>query len=249
MQTSIRPTTTQRVRDFLLAEGVAAQPWSSLDDTYAALYGLMRARKDDERFWKPLGGLLRQIVADAAEGPRRLPAPLAETLKTWDVEGLVRDLRRALPGEGEDAAGGYRRLCSALGAPVLGGFLALGLTAAGCDMAPGEGGDDPPAWAEGCGLDASSEIYDAIDGADGLGDTEKSGLCTCLAAMQTEWQENLSAVFADCEPEKVVLALEDFAVQCEGGGGALSENPADDADSWCYGEPAYKGVCFPSKRS
>jgi len=242
MQTSIRPTTTQRVRDFLLAEGVTARPWSSLDETYAALYKLLRARCDDNAFWKPLSGLLRDVVADAADGPRRLPAPQAELLRSWDVEELVRDLRRALPGRCA-SAGDYRGFSRTLAAPVLGGFLVLGFAAAGCDTPPGEG-DDPPAWAEGCALDSSSEIYDAIGGADALDDLEKSGLCTCLAAMQSSWQQGLSEVFASCDPESIASFLAVYVDECEANGGTLPTDPTAPAESWCWGA-AYKGVSFP----
>jgi hypothetical protein len=243
MQTFIRPTTTQRVRDFLVAEGVAAQPWSSLDDTYAALYGLLRARSDDNSFWKPLSALLRDVVADAADGPRRLPAPQAELLHSWDVEELVRDLRRALPGRCAPACD-YRGFSRTLAAPVLGGFLVLGLTAAGCDTPPGESGDTP-AWAEGCSLDASGEIYDAIDAAEDIVVADKAALCGCMAAMQSSWQQNLSEAFASCSPENIATLLEEYVGQCESNGGTLAEDPSGLAQGLCWGA-AYKGVSFPT---
>jgi hypothetical protein len=160
------------------------------------------------------------------------------------VEELVRDLRRALPGRCA-SSGDYRGFTRTLAAPVLGGFLVLGLTAAGCDMAPSESADNPPAWAEGCALDASSEIYDAIDGAGSLADTEKSGLCTCMAAMQSSWQQGLSEAFASCDPESIAGLLEEYVVACEANGGTLPQDPSEGAQAWCWGA-AYKGVSFPT---
>jgi hypothetical protein len=247
MTTSIRPTTTRRVRDFLEAQGLAPRPWSTLDETYSALYGLLRSRRDDNAFWKPVAGLVRDIVADAAEGERRLPARHAELLRSWDVEGLVRDLRRALPGECAPA-GDHRGFARTLGAPVLGGFLVLGLAAAGCDKVddPGGGGGETPEWAATCSLDDSSEIYSAIDDNEEISTGEKTDLCKCMAAMQTDWQSDLSAVFEDCGTEELAYVLEDLVDRCDAEAGALSEDPTDSADGMCFGQPAYKGVAFPS---
>jgi hypothetical protein len=246
MPTAIRPTTTQRVRGFLGEQGVTSRPWASLDDTYAALYLLLRERRDDEAFWPVVGALLRRIVTDGADGPRRLPAPQAELLRSWDVDALVRDLRRALPG-GADDRGGYRRLCGALAAPALGGFLALGVTAAGCDMAP-DGDDGPaPAWAEGCALDSGGVVYGALDDS-ALADDEKSSLCGCLAALGSSTQATLSEMFAECDPEALADLLEGWIAECESAGLPESGagNAADAAILACDAQAAYKGVSFPA---
>jgi hypothetical protein len=251
MTTSIRPTTTRRVRDFLGEQGLAPRPWSTLDETYSALYGLLRSRRDDNAFWKPLAGLVRDIVADAADGPRRLPARHAELLRSWDVEELVRDLRRALPGDCAPA-GDHRGFARALGAPVLGGFLVLGLAAVGCDNVEepggggGGGGDETPTWAADCSLDDGSEIYAAIDDNEEISTGEKTDLCKCMAAMQTDWQSDLSAVFEECGTEEIAYVLEELVGQCDDEAGVLSEDPTDLADGMCFGQPAYKGVAFPS---
>jgi hypothetical protein len=239
MMATIRPTTTQRVRGFLIDQGIAPRPWSTLDETYAALYRLLRARRDDNAFWRPLAGLLRDVVADAADGPRRLPARQAELLRSWDVEELVRDLRRALPGRCAPV-GDHRGFARALGAPVLGGFLVLGLAAAGCD----DGGT--PAWAEGCSLDGGTGLYAAIDENDTLSGDEKAGLCTCVAALAVDSQQSLSALFEECSAESVAMALEQIAASCDSGGGAVDGDPSTWwTECWEIGA-AYKGVAFPS---
>ncbi len=243
MPSAIRPTTTQRVRRFLDEHGLAPAPWVRLDETHAALYRLMRARTDDDAFWKPLAGLLGDIVADAAEGTRRLPAKDAELLRSWDVDELVRDLRRALPSrwDGDTSA---RRYTSSLAAPALGGFLLLGLAAAGCDTAQ-DGGSTT--WADGCSLDDGTGLYAAIDDNGTLTTDDKAALCGCMASMASAWQTNLSVIFeGGCDAETIATVLEDLVAQCDDGGGSLAADPSDDAAATCYGAPAYKGVSFPS---
>ncbi len=133
---AIVPTVTHRVRGFLWAQGVRVKPWSGLEETYDALYELMRSRKDDPGFWPALAGLLRAIVESAAEpAAGRLPAPQAELLSSWDIDRLVADMRAALP-EGQalsadSGRGAFRRFTAGLAAPVLGGFLLIGMVAAG----------------------------------------------------------------------------------------------------------------------
>jgi hypothetical protein len=257
MRISIRPTTTQRVRGFLAEQGLAPKPWASLDETYASLYRLLRVRADDNAFWRPLSGLLRDLVADAADGPRRLPAPQAELLRSWDVEDLLRDLRCALPGRCAPA-GDHRGFARSLGAPVLGGFLALGLAASGCDEVGGsdldastdqDGGDDAGStWSDGCALDAGSPLYALIDTNEGLTATEKSVLCNCMASMPTAWQTDLSEVFATCVPATIAAFLEELVAQCEAASGALGADPSTTASTECDTDTgvAYKGVAFPS---
>jgi hypothetical protein len=245
MMTAIRPTTTQRVRAFLAEQGMAPRPWATLDETYAALYRLLRRRCDDNAFWRPLAGLMRDLVTDAADGPRHLPAPQAELLKSWDVEDLVRDLRRALPGRCAPT-GDHRRFARSLAAPALGGFLVLGLAAAGCDQVDEVNGEEPPAWAEGCTLDDSSELYAAIDENDTLSQSDKSDLCFCMATLATDSQDSLSALFEQCSTETVAMALEIFVSSCEGDGGTIQGDPSSWwSECWEIGA-AYKGVAFPS---
>jgi len=133
-------TITHRVRTFLRRQGAAIEPWSGLDETYSELHALLDRRRDDPAFWGPLEELLREVLrqATAPEAERRLAAPTAELLSSWDAAELVVSLREALsgaaPSDAPLAAGTpeYRRFTRRLSPAVLGGFLTLGLAAAGC---------------------------------------------------------------------------------------------------------------------
>jgi hypothetical protein len=139
MPAMLRPTVTQQVRAFLCSQGVAPRPWSGLDEVYAELYRLLRRRRDDAALWEPLASLLRGIIDSALEpdAETRLPAPEAELLASWDIEDLVRDLRRAIPNEEASSDdGAVARFAAGLGAAAMGGFLVLGMAAAGCAHEP-----------------------------------------------------------------------------------------------------------------
>jgi hypothetical protein len=131
---AIVPTITQKVRTFLAEQGGALRPWTGLQETYDELYALLRRRRSTPEFWPPLKGLLQEVIDNAAASQRRglRSSAEAELLASWQVDELVNELRDALP---VDASGSWstrtdftRRLSSA----VLGGFLLLGLAAAGC---------------------------------------------------------------------------------------------------------------------
>jgi hypothetical protein len=143
----LQPTVTQRVRAFLAAEGARLEPWTSLDETYARLYSLLAARRDDPGFWAPLERLLGEVAAEAAGlfGPSGA-TPVAELLGRAEIERLTADLRRALP-DGREPAGAksLADFTAALGAPVLCAFLLLGLAAsAGCSDRQEAGAALPP---------------------------------------------------------------------------------------------------------
>lgn len=136
---AIRPTVTHQVRAFLEERGVALRPWSGLDETYAELYSLLGRHRDDPSLWEPLTELMLEIRQGvlAPEAPSKLPAPDAELLASWDVAELVRDLRRALPDElDRPDARSVARFAAGLQAAALGGFLLLGMAAAGCAHQP-----------------------------------------------------------------------------------------------------------------
>ncbi len=148
---ALEPTVTQRVRAFLASHGAPIKPWSSLEETYTTLYSLLRRRRDDPTFWEPLAQLLQEVIDSAVDPTRtkRLPAPQAELLASWDVEKLVDSLKAALPPS-DDLAGGnggappdrlaLGQFTAKLSTAMLGGFLLLGFVAAGCsDDGPSEG--------------------------------------------------------------------------------------------------------------
>ncbi len=131
---AIVPTITQRVRSFLSQQGAALRPWTGLQETYDELYALLSRRRGDSEFWRPLKVLLQEVVDSAADSQRR-GRPIsrdAELLASWQVDALVDELREALP---MGANGGWctrTEFTRGLSSAVLGGFLLLGLAAAGC---------------------------------------------------------------------------------------------------------------------
>lgn len=131
---AIVPTITQRVRFFLAEQGAALRPWTGLQETFDELYALLRSRRSDPRFWGPLKTLLRDVVDDAATSQRRgqSTSPAAELLDSWQVDGLVDELREALPNDTTAPATCRTDFTRTLSTAVLGGFLLLGLAAVGC---------------------------------------------------------------------------------------------------------------------
>ena len=136
-------TITHRVREFLRQQGAAIEPWSGLDSTYTELYALLDRRRDDAALWGPLEQLLGEVLERATDpaAERRLAAPAAELLSSWDAAELVASLRKALSGRAlsdepavplADGAREYRMLTRRLSPAVLGAFLVLGLAATGC---------------------------------------------------------------------------------------------------------------------
>jgi hypothetical protein len=271
MSCAIRPTVTQRVRGFLATQGVDVKPWAPLDDTYASLYRLMAAKRDDAEFWGPVQRLLGEIVEDAAGANGRLPAPQAELLKGWDIEDLVRDLRRALPSETAADGSAFKRFSAGLSAPVLGGFLLLGMAASGCDTS--ERGDDAVAdaggdagtdidggadagpdtdtsWAQGCDLAQDSVLWKAIYEAEYVSDDNKAALCACFAGLNESWDQGLTDLFENASSEVAAAYLE-LMITCCANGKTHGDFPSTlDADFCAYHEDTnssdYKGVAFPA---
>lgn len=275
---AIAPTITHRVRAFLAEQGASLPPWSGLDETYGRLYELLRRRKDDPAFWGPLEDLLGAIVRNASDpAARRLPAPQAELLRSWDIEALVRELRSALPGA--ESPTGSRALSSflrELSAPVLGGFLLLGFVAAGCGGSTGTEGDageevtsdttgdrdvvaDPDVeaeadadepWAVGCTLERGSVLFATIR------DSEydvytKGDLCECFSSLNASWNDGLSELFETGTADQVAQALQEM-IECCWDSGPLSNNFNDVRDAFldgslCYIALPYRGVTFPEE--
>ncbi len=237
--TAIRPSTTLRVRRFLSEQGVDLRPWSGLDETYARLYTLLNERKDDPTFWSPLSDLLGDVISDTVN-EARLPAPQAELLASWDIEDLMRDLRMALPGSDRPPAQSTARLfMGGLSAPVLGGFLILGLATIACDEVrdidnedegsdtdadtdagrdtdtdhdTDEDADEDIDWDADCDLD-SSVLWGTINDSN-LANVEKKELCACFESLSTDWNTGLSDLFQNGTPDEVASALEDMISCC-----------------------------------
>ena len=271
--TAIRPSTTSRVRRFLSEQGVDLRPWSGLDDTYARLYTLLNERKDDPAFWSPLSDLLGDVINDTINEVR-LPAPQAELLASWDIEDLMRDLRTALPGgEQPPAQSAVKLFTGGLSAPVLGGFLMLGLATIACDEVRCIADEDEDAdtdtdangdtdsdddtdtdtdadidWDADCDLD-SSVLWGTINDSD-LDNSEKRELCVCFESLSTDWNTGLADLFQNGTPEDVASALEDM-ISCCSLLPEVLETPYEQstqealiAETLCSDVPIYKGVSF-----
>ncbi len=244
---ALRPTTTHRIRGFLASQGVDLQPWSGLDETYAAFYALLRERRDDPAFWEPLGSLLEEM-ADDTVGPGSLPAPRAELLTAFDRESVLRDLRAALPAD--DTAGApldVARFARSLSGAVLGSFLLFGLAASGCD------------WTADCPLEENSTLWAAIDDSE-LGYRDRADLCPCMSDMNADWDEGLTTLFETGTEGEIASVLEEMVECCTNDTWALDEDYADVQEDLKEGwlcdpidrspppigpQPAYKGVAFP----
>ena len=267
-QAAIRSTVTQKVRGFLVGEGVPLTPWTPIDDIYGELYGLMNRRRDDPAFWPHVGRLLDGIVADLTDptSPGRLPAPQAELLSSWNVNSLVADLRRSMPGgDVRKDPTSVRRFGEKLAAQMLGGFLLLGLAAAGCneedgDILPDSGdaadvADEASSctgsgtgWSESCSLDQTSVLWCTI--ATSSADLDDRGqLCSCFAALNESWRSGLTALFATEDATTVSRALGEM-LYCVCATPALRDGSYQDPTagpymgSLCEPAPAYKGVSF-----
>jgi hypothetical protein len=267
--TAIRPTTTSRVRRFLSEQGVDLRPWSGLDETYAHLYALLNERKGDPTFWSPLSDLLGDVINDTIN-QGRLPAPQAELLASWDIEDLMRDLRMALPGDDQPPEQSTVKLfLEGLSAPVLGGFLMLGLVTSACDKVEDDGNGDVDTdtdtdtdsdtdtdadndWDANCDLDSSSILWTAINDSD-LDNSDKKELCACFESLNSDWNTGLADLFQNGTPEEVASALEDMISCCSAFPEILEtpyEQSTEDAlitETLCSDVPIYKGVSFPGK--
>ncbi len=268
---AIAPTVTHRVRAFLTSHGATLAPWSGLEQTYARLYALLSDRKNDPSFWPPLRELIGSILSAAAE-PGRLAAPEAELLRSWDVDCLVEELRKALP-ECRSEARGWRDLLRLNSVSALGAFLMIGWVAAGCGgkaeqtvqpIPPGDASVDasveasaeanPPevgsdAWNAQCPLSPDSALYQALVESN-LGDSQKASLCKCFSGLNANWNEGLSELFATGTPQQIASALNEMLACCQFDVAQLSQDFASVKDAFlngtlCSYPKPYRGVTLP----
>ncbi|MGD0838884.1 MAG: hypothetical protein ABSB49_19795 [Polyangia bacterium] len=267
---AIIPTITQRVRSFLAGQGATLRPWSGLQETYDELYVLLRRRRNDPEFWHPLKTLLQDVVDSAAES-QRCGSPQTELLASWRVDELVDELHATLSAE----TAGFARsdFTRKLSGAVLGGFLLLGLAAAGCgsdtgtsaidtgagtvDSAPVDAGVLYPTGqdaATACTQAVAAELDQAI-GESNLNASDKSSLCQCFAALSTGWTTSLTQLFATATPAEISTMLGSLTSCCEPTGipqrDLASSAPSSTDLSEIKGGytlcaiPVYKGVSFP----
>jgi len=233
-------------------QGVELQPWSGLDETYEQFYRLLRERRDDPALWEPLGGLLGEILyrRQRPQGAGLPLAPRSELLSQAEIDGVIRGMREALPGNDAplDMAE-VRRYAAGLPSAALGGFLALGLAATGCD------------WSENCQLQENSTVWVAVDDSE-LTYNERRAMCGCGDNLREDWDAGLTELFEVADDEQIAAVLEELVECCQHNEWVLEE-PYDYGievqlveQSLCYtperepppppgvGQPMYKGVAF-----
>jgi len=191
--TTRRSTALQDIRDVLATHGRAPVPWAPPEQVIERLYQTLRARTEDEPFWRDLERLAARLEA------RRLaagPADRREILAAGTIEALLGDLRAALRrGDGDERSLRQRAL-GALGATGLAAFLLLGGAACGddedtCDGAEGLSGDEARDYCDLWDLvDASDatehqqdEMFQCISEMDGI---ERAALLEQFSAMTDE---------------------------------------------------------------
>ena len=221
-------TITHRVRNFLMQHGAAIEPWAGLDATYSELYALLDRRRDDPALWEPLEQLLHEVLEHATDpqAERRLAAPAAELLSSWDAAELVASLREALSDTARSTATmvedgpEYRGLTRRLSPSVLGAFLMLGLAAAACgDASTGgaAGGDTSTGGTGGsqatCLIDDAQVLAATIDDS-ALSNSSKDILCSCMNRLAEDWRDGLTTLFETGTPEQIATALEEMLECC-----------------------------------
>jgi hypothetical protein len=211
------PATLVQVREFLTAHDVDVAPWADPQAPLDALSRLLRARRDDDRFWADLAALTRRL-RDARVRPELVEG--AEVLGNASIDHLIGALRRHL-GEDQTArawATGQRS------APALAAFLVLGAAfATGCGKAdtaaPAPTTTPPPttdtepcaeAVAEGLVDDEASvycELIDLVRASD-LSTAMQSDLIDCLtdlaAAEREAWLAEFQSAASDAELEELL---------------------------------------------
>ena len=240
---AIVPTVTQRVRSFLAQQGAAIRPWAGLQETYDELYALLLRRKTNPEFWRPLKELLQEVVHSAADSQRRdrRAAGAVELLDSWQIDTLVDELRDALPADASACRSTRADFTRSLSTAVLGGFLLLGLAAAGCSggggapggtggaggrtvLVGGAGGGSGGAVADSGGADGpacTQTVDSALEHAIGestLGTDAKSQLCQCFSALGTSWTTSLTQLFASATPDEISNMLGGLLRCCQSDG-------------------------------
>jgi len=240
----LRPTVTQRVRLFLDDVGEKVPPWTDVDGTMDALWGILQARQDDPRFWARLEALVESLRRDVEAGRRSgLPDAQAEILDEKRVGDLVARLRQAVRHSSRDAApGAMRRFTRGLAAPIMGCVMLLGaaFAAVGCEENK---------------TDAQAKLEAYVDDSS-LTQGEKDELKTCFRGLSEQRKDELVDLFKTRSPEEIAAYLEGllqpggecYTSQADADTADMpADNPAEDAEEEIDSPdltPVYKGVTF-----
>jgi len=240
----LRPTVTQRIRRFLDDVGEKVPPWTDVDGTMDALWGILQARQDDPRFWARLEALVESLRRDVEAGRRSgLPDAHAEILDEKRVGDLMARLRQAVRRSARDAApGAMRRFTRGLAAPIMGCVMLLGtaFAAAGCEEKK---------------TDAQAKLEAYVDDSS-LAQGEKDELKTCFRGLSEQRKDELVDLFKTQSAEEIAAYLEGLLQP----GGECFQTPADADTADIPADPAvddagedtgmpdiappYKGVTF-----
>ena len=200
------PTTLHDIRNFLAAQGHAVPAWSSSRRPLEALYEVLQQQRHDEGFWRDLAALTNRI-----EDARLRPSAFAgcEALGNADVDGLLTDLRSALP-DTDSGPRPMRSWTATLNATALAGFILLGAVV-GCDdpVTPDEALCDAAAEYDIAGDDEQAvfcELCDIIDES-ASSDWVHETLMECIPEMSADAREDLLDEFVNASDEDLANIL------------------------------------------
>jgi len=233
----LRPTTTQRIREFFMQVGEPVPPWTGVGDVMDHLWTVMYEKRDDAVFWKNLDGLVASLRSDlSGEGGRGLPDEAAEIMSVEKIGDLSLRLQDAFRhAHGERGKGAMRRFLKGLQAPLAGCLIVMGA-----------------AFAAGCEEDSESTktLQQYIDESS-LSSPQKDALSACLGRLTEDRKDELVRLFEDQTPEQIAAALEqmlgtggDCTSQDAGEEDAVADPLEDPAQDEVEMIPIYKGVTF-----
>lgn len=220
----LRPTTTQKIREFFTMVGKPVPPWTGVEDVMDHLWTVMYEKRDDAAFWKDMEGLVASLRSDLSGGEGRgLPDEAAEILSTEEIGDLALRLQEAFRhAKGDGGRGTMRRFLKNLQAPLAGCLIVLGAAfAAGCEEES----------------ESTKTLQQYIDESS-LSSPQKDALSTCLGRLTEERKDELVRIFEDSTPEQIASTLE---LMLASGGDCSSQDAGEDEIEMI---PVYKGVTF-----
>jgi len=232
----LRPTTTQKIREFFMKVGEPVPPWTGVEDVMDHLWTVMYEKRDDAAFWKSLDGLVASLRSDLSNGDRGLPDEAAEILSAEKIGDLALRLQDAFRHtQGDRGRGAMRRFLKGLQAPLAGCLIVLGAAfAAGCE-------DE---------TESTKTLQQYIDESS-LSSPQKDALSTCLGRLTEDRKDELVRLFEDSTPEQIASTLEqmlasggDCSIQDAGEDDAGTDPAQDPAGDDVEMIPIYKGVTF-----
>ncbi len=220
-----RQTTTSliEIRDFLMTDGVAPAPWQPPTKSVEALFGQLRDKQRDDRYWARLKTLTRrmeghQFSLSAASNFEALGRPT--------IDDVIDDLRRSLGDARQNGEQSFRGwLNRSLSTTALAGFFLLGVCA-GCDDDDADENSDPDcdeAVEEGLGGERAEiycELVDLVQ-EDVIPIYVRGDLLECLPRLDSAYREKIIDNFDTMDDDELAEFLEEVTW---GGPGASEED-------------------------